>query len=171
MDTTTTASPGETQASVRRVAAAFAAVLAAGSAALLAVTPSLITIERKQVRYYESPLMMPMLALAVVAVCAAIHLAKVLRGAPLSTDDIEEPTAHWRLVLVAMAAYAVYIAIVPLLGYVAGTAAFIVATGMLARLGVRRSLVTALLVTAALFGLFVVALRVWFPTPLVVEGL
>jgi hypothetical protein len=167
----TTETAGDEQPSVRRAAAGFAAVLAAGSAALLAVAPSLITIERKQVRYYESPLMMPMLALAIIAVCATIHVTKVLRGAPLSTDDIEEPTAHWGLVLIAMAAYAVYIAVVPLIGYVAGTATFIVATGLLARLGVRRSLATALLVTAVLFGLFVVALHVWFPTPLVVEGL
>jgi hypothetical protein len=156
--------------SVRRVAAGFVAAIAAGSVALLALTPQLVSGNRPAARYYESPMMMPMVALAIMAVCAAIQAGRILRGASLAGDDIEEPAAHWRLVLVAMGAYAAYLVVVPLVGYVAGTLCFVVATGILTGLGWRTSAVVAIAVTAILFGLFVRALQVWFPAPAMLGG-
>jgi hypothetical protein len=147
----------------RRIALVFSAALALGGTALLVFTPALIPGMREEVPYYRSPAFFPMAALALLAVGAALHALRLLRGASLEGDDIDEPAANWRMVLLAGAAYAGYIALVPLVGYVAGTACFLFGLGLLARLGWKLPLVVATVLTAALFGVFVFGLNVWFP--------
>src|SRR4051812_25913373 len=133
------------EAAQRRIALTFTAVLAAAGTLLLMFTPVLIPGIRSDVPYYRSPAFFPMAALALVAVAAALHALRLFRGASVQADDIDEPTANWRMVLVAGAAYAGYIALVPLVGYVAGTACFLFALGMAARLGWKVPLAIAVL--------------------------
>lgn len=147
----------------RRIALVFSAALAVTGTALLLLTPTLIPGMREDVPYYRSPAFFPMAALALLAVGAALHTLRLLRGASLEADDIDEPAANWRMVLIAGAAYAGYIAIVPLVGYGAGTASFLFALGLLARLGWKLPLAVAVLLTGVLFGVFVFGLNVWFP--------
>jgi hypothetical protein len=98
-----------------------------------------------------------------VALGAVWHALQLARGLSLDTDDIEEPTANWRVVLVAFAAYAAYVLAVPWIGYAPATALFLTALGGLAGMGWRRPLAIGLVLSAALFGIFSMALRVWFP--------
>jgi putative tricarboxylic transport membrane protein len=158
-----TASPELGERAQRRIALAFSATLAVAGTALLVLTPALIPGMRADVPYYRSPAFFPMAALALLAVAAALHGLRLLRGASLDGDDIDEPAANWRMVLVAGAAYAAYIALVPLLGYPGGTALFLFTLGLLARLGWRLPLVVAVALTALLFVVFVFGLNVWFP--------
>lgn len=147
----------------RRIALAFSAALAVTGTTLLVLTPALIPGMSPDAPYYRSPAFFPMAALALVAVASALHALRLLRGATLEGDDIDEPAANWRMVLVAAAAYAGYIALVPFVGYVAGTALFLFALGILARLGWKLPLVVAAVLTAVLFCVFVLGLNVWFP--------
>ncbi len=147
----------------RRLAAGFVGLLALGAAVLLPLVPSLIIGLHEGVPYYRSPILFPAVALAVVAVCAFVHCVRLLRGAALATDDIDEPAANWPVVVLAFVGYAAYAALVPLVGYVAATAAFLFAFGSLAGLGWRLPAVLAVVLTAALYLAFVVGLKVWFP--------
>lgn len=147
----------------RRIALAFSVALAVTGTTLLVLAPTLIPGMRAEVPYYRSPAFFPMAALALLAVAAALHAVRLLRGASLDGDDIDEPAANWRMVLLAGAAYAGYIALVPLVGYIAGTASFLFALGLLARLGWKLPLVVAVVLTGVLFGVFVFGLNVWFP--------
>lgn len=147
----------------RRIALAFSAALAVAGTTLLVFTPALIPAMRTDVAYYRSPAFFPMAALALLAVAAALHALRLLRGASLDADDIDAPADNWRMVMAAGAAYAGYIALVPFVGYVAGTALFLVCLGLLARLGWKLPLVVSVVLTSVLFGVFVVGLNVWFP--------
>ena len=154
----------------RRIALAFSAALALTGTTLLVLAPALIAGSREGVPYYRSPVFFPMAALALLAVGAALHTLRLLRGADLDTDDIDQPAANWRMVLVAAAAYAGYIALVPLAGYVAATAAFLLVLGMLARLGWKLPLALAIVLTGLLFAVFVLGLNVWFPAAALLAG-
>jgi hypothetical protein len=154
----------------RHIALAFCAALAVTGTTLLVLAPTLIPGTNFDVPYYRSPAFFPMAALALVAVGAALQTLRLLRGASLEADDIDEPAANWRMVLVSAAAYAGYIALVPLAGYAAGTAAFLVVLGVLARLGWKLPLVVAVVLTGVLFGVFVVGLNVWFPAAAFAAG-
>ena len=147
----------------RRLAVCFAAVLAAGAITLLVLTRRLIPGIPEDSAYYQSSAFFPRLALAIIAVCAILHARDVLRGASLSGDDIDDPAGNWRLVLLSMTAYALYLLAAPLAGYTLSTLAFAVVVGVLAGLQWRLSLVVAAGVTAALYLIFVVGLGVWFP--------
>jgi hypothetical protein len=147
----------------RRIALAFSAALAVAGTTLLVFTPALIPAMRTDVPYYRSPAFFPMAALALLAVAAALHALRLLRGASLDGDDIDAPADNWRMVIVAGGAYAGYIALVPLVGYVAGTALFLLSLGLLSRLGWKVPLVVSVVLTAVLFGVFVYGLNVWFP--------
>lgn len=158
-----TESPELGERAQRRIALAFSAALAVAGTTLLVFTPALIPGMRAEVPYYRSPAFFPMTALALLAVAAALHALRLLRGVSLDGDDIDAPADNWRMVIVACGAYASYIALVPLVGYVAGTALFLVSLGMLARLGWKVPLAVAVVLTAVLFGVFVFGLNVWFP--------
>ncbi len=161
--TTAVGSPQElSERAQRRLAAGFVGFLAVAAAVLLPLTPRLI-IGMKDVPYFRSPALFPAIALAVVAIGAAVHCMRLLRGASLTTDDIDEPTAHWRVVLLAFVAYAIYIVAVPFAGYAIGTAAFLLALGRLAGLGWRLPALIAVVLTAVLYLVFVVGFKVWFP--------
>lgn len=148
----------------RCVAIAFGGLLALAALGLLIAAPALVGSARQQTPFYQSPLTFPLIALAVIVGGALVHVTQLLRGAALAGDDIDEPAANWRLVLLAMAAYAVYLVLVPLAGYVPSTAAFIVGIGLLARMGWKLPCVAAVGVTAVLYVVFVVMLQVWFPS-------
>lgn len=148
----------------RRLAAGFVGLLALGAAVLLPLVPSLIIGLQDGVPYYRSPALFPSVALAVIAIGALVHCVRLLRGAALATDDIDEPAANWPVVVLAFVGYAAYAALVPLVGYIAATAAFLFAFGGLAGLGWRLPAVLAVVLTALLYLAFVVGLKVWFPT-------
>lgn len=147
----------------RRLAVGFVGAVALGAAVLLPLTPRLILGMRDGVAYYRSPALFPLAALALVAICAFVHCVRLLRGAPLATDDIDEPAANWPVVVLAFVGYAAYAALVPLAGYVPATAVFLFALGCLAGLGWRLPALLAVVLTAVLYLAFVVALKVWFP--------
>lgn len=159
-----TASPALGERAQRRIAFGFSAALAVTGTTLLVLAPALIPGTRQDLPYYRSPAFFPMAALALLTVAAALHAWRLLRGATLDGDDIDEPAANWRMVLVAGAAYAGYIALVPLVGYVAGTALFLFGLGLLARLGWKVPFVVAAVLTGLLFAVFVYGLNVWFPS-------
>lgn len=148
----------------RKVATVFTAAIAVLATALLVFAPVLIPGQRAGTPFHQSPTMFPMAALALVAVGAVWHALRLARGAALANDDIEEPTANWRAVLTAFVAYGGYVLAVPLVGYAAATALFLLTLGALAGMGWRRPLAIAVVLSAALFGIFVLALKVWFPT-------
>lgn len=166
----TTASQELGERAQRHIALAFSATLALVGTLLLIFTPALIPALREGVPYYKSAAFFPMTALALLSVAATLHTLRLLRGAPLHADDIDEPAANWRMVAVGAAAYAAYIALVPLVGYVAGTLCFLFALGCLARLGWKVPLAVALLLTGLLFAIFVYGLNVWFPAPSLALG-
>lgn len=147
----------------RRLAAAFTGLLALAAAVLLPLAPRLIIGMPDDVPYYRSPVLFPAIALALVAVCAAVHCVRLLRGAEIGTDDIDEPAANWRVVLLAFLAYAGYAMVAPAVGYVLATALFLFALGWLAGLGWRLPLVLSLLLTGVLYVVFVLGFKVWFP--------
>ncbi|HZY16316.1 MAG TPA: tripartite tricarboxylate transporter TctB family protein [Ramlibacter sp.] len=147
----------------RRLAAGFVGALAVGAAVLLPLVPRLILGMQPDVPYYRSPALFPSIALALIAIGAALHCVRLLRGAALATDDIDEPAAHWRVVVLAFLGYAAYAAVVPLVGYVPATALFLFILGRLAGLGWRLPAIVAVVLTALLHLLFVVAFQVWFP--------
>lgn len=147
----------------RRLAAGFAGLLALGAAVLLPLAPRLIVGMPADVPYYRSPVLFPSIMLALVAISAAVHCMRLLRGASLATDDIDEPAAHWRVVVLAFLAYALYVAVVPAIGYLAATAVFLFALGRLAGLGWKLPAVLAIALTALLYFVFVVGFKVWFP--------
>lgn len=153
----------------RRLAVAFTALLALVAAVLLPLTPNLIT-SGDEFPTYRSPALLPIISLTVVAVCGALHTAGLARGAALATDDIDEPSANWPVILVAFAAYAAYIAAVPIVGYMAGTASFIVLLGVLAKLGWRLPLILGITLTGVLYAVFVIGLKVWFPAAALAFG-
>lgn len=159
----TTASRELGERAQRRIALAFSATLALAGTLLFIFTPALIPGLRNEVPYYRSPAVFPMASLALLSVAAAIHALRLLRGASLKGDDIDEPTENWRMVTVAAATYAVYIALVPLVGYVAGTVCFIFTLGCLVRLGWKVPVAVAVALTGLLFSIFVYGLNVWFP--------
>lgn len=158
------------EAAQRWLAAGFAGALALGAAVLLPLTPSLIIGMRDDVAYYRSPALFPLAALALVAICAFVHCVRLLRGASMSTDDIDEPGANWPVVVLSFAGYAAYATLVPLVGYAVATAAFLFAFGCLAGLGWRLPAVLAVVLTAVLYLAFVVALKVWFPAASLFAG-
>jgi hypothetical protein len=147
----------------RRLAAVFVGAVALGAAIALPLVPRLIIGIHPDAPYYRSPALFPSIALALIAICGALHCVRLLRGAPLATDDIEEPAAHWRVVVLAFCAYAAYAAVVPRIGYVPATGLFLLLLGRLAGLGWRLPAVVAIALTAILYLLFVVAFKVWFP--------
>jgi hypothetical protein len=154
----------------RHIALAFTAMLAVAGTALLMLAPTLIVGAREGVPYYKSPTFFPMAGLSLLVLGAVFHGLRLLRGGSLETDDIDEPAANWRMVLVSGAAYAGYIAIVPLVGYAAGTAAFLLGLGVLARLGWKLPVAICVVLTAVLFAVFVLGLNVWFPAPELAGG-
>lgn len=149
----------------RRLAAGFAAALALGAALLLPLAPRLIVGMPEGVPYYRSPLLFPAIALALVAVCGAVHCVRLLRGGALATDDIDEPAANWRVVVLAFVAYALYVVLTPVVGHAPATALFLLVLGRLAGLGWRLPAVLAVVLTALLHAVFVLGFNVWFPTP------
>ncbi len=152
------------EAAQRRLAVGFTALIAVLATVLLVLAPALIPGQREGTPFHQSPTMFPMAALAIVAVGAAWHVLHLLRGAALDNDDIDEPTANWRVVVLAFVAYAGYVLAVPLLGYAPATAMFICGLGALAGMGWRRPLAIGLGMSAVLFCVFVLALKVWFPS-------
>ena len=149
----------------RRIALAFTATLAFAGTAFLVLAPALILGTRSDVPFYKSPTFFPLAALALLVVGAVFHALRLARGASLEADDIDEPAANWRMVLVSGVAYAGYIALVPFVGYAASTAIFLFALGVLARLGWKMPLAISVVLTALLFACFVLCLNVWFPSP------
>jgi hypothetical protein len=147
----------------RRLAAGFVGAVALGAAVVLPLVPRLIIGMHTNAPYYRSPALFPSIALALIAICAALHCVRLLRGAALATDDIEEPAAHWRVVVLAFIAYGAYTAVVPRIGYVPATGLFLFLLGRLAGLGWRLPAIVAITLTAVLYLLFVVAFKVWFP--------
>lgn len=154
----------------RRIALVFSAALGLGGTALLVLAPTLIAGARGDVSFYKSPAFFPMGSLAVLVIGAVFHTLRLWRGASLETDDIDEPAANWRMVLLSGAAYAGYIAAVPLVGYVVGTAGFLLLLGVLARLGWKLPLAISIVLTGLLFGVFVLGLNVWFPSAALAGG-
>ncbi len=166
----TTASRELGERAQRHIALAFSAALALAGTLLLIFTPALIPALRDEVPYYRSPAFFPMGALALLSVAAALHTLRLLRGAALEGDDIDEPAANWRMVVVAATAYAAYIGLVPMVGYVAGTVCFLFALGFLARLGWKVPIAVAVILTGLLFSIFVLGLNVWFPAASITLG-
>lgn len=166
----TTASRELGERAQRRIALAFSATLALAGTLLLIFTPALIPGLRADVPYYRSPAFFPMAALALLSVAAALHALRLVRGASLEGDDIDEPAANWRMVALAATAYAAYIALLPLVGYLAGTVCFLFALGCLARLGWKVPLAVAFVLTGLLFSIFVYGLNVWFPAASIALG-
>ncbi len=154
----------------RRIALAFTAGLAFVGTALLLFAPALIAGGHGDGAYYKSPAFFPMGALALLVIGALFHVLRLMRGASVEGDDIDEPAANWRMVLVSGAAYAGYIAAVPLVGYAAATAAFLLLLGVLARLGWKVPLAIAVVLTGLLFAVFVLGLNVWFPAAALAGG-
>lgn len=164
MDTTADAPAELGEVAQRRLAIGFTAAIAVLATALLVLAPALIPGQRDATPFHQSPTMFPMAALAIVALCAAWHVLHLLRGAALDNDDIDEPTANWRVVVLAFVAYAGYVVAVPKLGYAPATVLFVCGLGALAGMGWRRPLAIGLVLSAALFVVFVLALKVWFPS-------
>lgn len=148
----------------RRLAIGFTAVIAVLATVLLVLAPVLIPSQHAGAPFHQSPTMFPMAALAIMALGAAWHALRLARGADLDNDDIEEPTANWRVVVTAFVGYGAYVMAVPLVGYAPATALFVTVLGVLAGMGWRRPLVLAIVLSALLFGVFVLALKIWFPT-------
>src|SRR5688500_9299261 len=91
----------------RRLAAAFITALGAVALALYVGTPSLIGNYDAQAPYFESPGFFPRMALAIVCACALVQVVRVLRGAALEAgEDIDDPGANPRLVLISMGLFA-----------------------------------------------------------------
>ena len=154
----------------RRLAAGFVGAVALGAAVLLPLVPRLIIGIHPGVPYYRSPALFPSIALALIAICGALHCVRLLRGAALATDDIEEPAAHWRVVVLAFLGYAAYAVAVPVVGYLPATGLFLFILGRLAGLGWRLPAMVAIALTAVLYLVFVVLFQVWFPAASLFAG-
>jgi len=150
----------------RLLALVLTAALGLGAIVAFILTPSLITDYKPDVRFYESPAFVPRFALLVVAICAVAHVVRVRRGASLDAgEELDDEDANRHVVLLGIALFAAYVLLVPVIGYAPSTVAFVAAAGALGSVGIRRSLVLAVAFGAAAFALFVLGLKVWFPSP------
>lgn len=151
--------------SVQRVIAVIvtATILLAAAVGYLHA-PDQIGGHRSDTVFYESSAFIPRLALAVVAICALIHVARVVRGASLDAgEDLDDTGVDRRTVIGGMALFAAYALLVPVVGYLVGTFVFATATGCIVAVGWRTSIVCALMLSIVSVLVFVVALKVWFP--------
>ena len=128
-------------------------------------TPTWITRYPSEARFFESPGFMPRVALVIMAICALIHVVRVLHGVSLDTgEDTDDGSSNRMIVSVGVALFVAYILLVPVLGYALATFGFVAAGSLIVGLGRARSLWLASVISIVLFGTFVVGLKVFFPT-------
>jgi len=150
----------------RLLALVLTSLVGVGAIVMFMLAPSLITDYRAGTPFFESPAFVPRFALVLVAVCAIVHVVRVARGASLDAgEELDDEDAKRHVVLLGIVLFAGYVLLVPRIGYALSTVVFVAAAGALAAIGLRRSLVLAVLLGAAAFLLFVLGLKVWFPEP------
>lgn len=153
--------------SVRRGETIFAVIVMLACAAAFAFTPQLITNYRHDTPFQLSPGFFPRLALA-VALVGAVWQILHLRHAEPRTDEVDEfEVGDSRPVLVAggIALFVAYFLAAPWLGYAASTFLFVLVASLISGVPRRVSVILAAAISACLYGLFAVALKVWFPKP------
>lgn len=156
----------------RPLALIFTALIVIGALAGFIGAPEQIQGYRPEASFFESPAFIPRLALALMAVCAIIHVVRVAGGASLDAgEDLDDSTSNRSTVIAGMVMFALYILLVPISGYGFTTFGFALAAGVVASIGMRRSFILALSLAALSVIVFVVALRVWFPPAAILQKL
>jgi hypothetical protein len=153
----------EVNASALRPDRSVLLALALLALAAFLATPWLITPFPAQAPWFESAATFPRVALAVAAL-AALAEFRVRRDRVLSADseELDTSAAELPLALKALALFIAYSALVPVLGFMASTFAFVLACGLVVRLPRMQALWLALALAIGLWATFAVGLKVAF---------
>jgi hypothetical protein len=137
--------------------------LVVGALGLLLATPYLITPWPTQAPWYESAAFFPRLGLALTVLGALGELhARRTRSGQVGNEELDSSTAELPRALMALACFALYALVVPVLGFGVSTALFLLACGRASGLGWRVALALAAPLALALWAVFVVGLKVAF---------
>jgi hypothetical protein len=120
--------------------------------------------------WYGSSSFFPVVTGGLAAIAAISHLVTGPQGSGEAQDDeIDAATSRPWVAAGAIALLGVYALATLLVGLAPATVVFAVACAALSGLPLRRAVIVAVVLAALLYCIFVLAFKVWFPTPLLLE--
>jgi Tripartite tricarboxylate transporter TctB family len=150
---------------MNRAGVALLLVIVASAITAFIATPQLIQPFPSQAPWYESAASFPRAALLLVLLGGALELSRRRQQSitPVDgSDELDSSKANLLIALYALGLFCLYALTVPVIGFLVSTSTFLIACGMLVRLGFSQTLMIAIPLTLALWFVFVKLLKVSF---------
>jgi hypothetical protein len=133
------------------------------AATVLMATPQLITPYPVRVAWFESAAFFPRAALALACIAGLFELYRRRSTGELSdSDELDSSAANMRQALGMLALFGLYMLAVPSMGYLSSTWLFLMASGAWLGLSWRTTLGLSVLLSLAMWTVFVKVLKVYF---------
>lgn len=133
--------------------------------AMVIATPHLIAGHNPDQPYYLQSAFFPWVALSIVSVFGFIGALQAYSGVErVQSDEIDSGESSVPLGLAGMVIFGLSVFVSLSFGYALSVWISSVAFGLLARMSFKVSFMISSFLTVALYGIFVVGFKVWFPT-------
>jgi len=138
-------------------------LLALAAAAAMLATPQLITPFPAKAAWFESAAFFPRVTLALACLAGGVELYQRRHAVEVAdSDELDSSNASMRQALGMLALFGLYMLAVPWMGYLSSTWLFLMASGAWLGLSQRATLVLSVLLSVAMWVIFVKVLKVYF---------
>jgi Tripartite tricarboxylate transporter TctB family len=138
-------------------------LLALAAAAAMLATPQLITPFPAKAAWFESAAFFPRVTLALACLAGGVELYQRRHAVEVAdSDELDSSSASMHQALGMLALFGLYMLAVPWMGYLSSTWLFLMASGAWLGLSQRATLVLSVLLSVAMWVIFVKVLKVYF---------
>ena len=132
---------------------------------MIIATPHLIAGHNSDQPYYLQSAFFPWVALTIVCVFGFIGALQAFAGVErVQSDEIESGDSSVVLGVFGMVIFGLSVFVSLIFGYAISVWISALALGLIARLSFKLSILISSLLAVALYGIFVIGFKVWFPT-------
>ena len=138
-------------------------LLALAAAAAMLATPQLITPFPAKAAWFESAAFFPRVTLALACLAGGVELYQRRHAVEVAdSDELDSSSASMHQALGMLALFGLYMLAVPWMGYLSSTWLFLMASGAWLGLSRRATLGLSVLLSVAMWAVFVKVLKVYF---------
>jgi hypothetical protein len=149
----------------RRAESLACALMGSAGLVMVIATPHLIAGHNPDQPYYLQSAFFPWLALTIVCVFGFVGAFQAFAGVErVQSDEIESGDSSVALGVLGMIIFGLSVLVSLTFGYAVCVWASAMALGLLARLSLKMCVFISSTLAAALYGIFVMGFKVWFPS-------
>jgi hypothetical protein len=148
----------------RRAESLACALMGLAGLVMVIATPHLIAGHNPDQPYYLQSAFFPWLALTIICVFGFFGALQAFAGVErVQSDEIESGDSSVALGVLGMIIFGLSVLVSLIFGYAVCVWASSMSLGLLARLSLKMCVLISSILTASLYGIFVMGFKVWFP--------